>query len=84
MFLSEKELYDLSKKKQRKKQYQYLLENQIPYLVDGNGFPKVSKAALEQRLGLKSSGRARTPTQPNFDAFKSIRDRNHGKTAEKR
>lgn len=79
MFLSEEEIYQLTKRKYKAKQRQMLAEFGIEFLVDWEGRPVVSKAAVEQKLGYKNTEKMKRPTQPNYDAFKNRHS--NGKTA---
>ena len=70
MFLTKEELVELTGYKSRKKQMQWLAQNDIKFLVSGIGEPKVLKSAIEELLGAGESGkRLRKRVEPNWDAI---------------
>ncbi|MDR8016471.1 DUF4224 domain-containing protein [Ectopseudomonas guguanensis] len=61
MLLTPEEVADLTGYRKPSAQARWLDAQQIPYLVGGDGRPKVLRAPLLERLG---GGPARQPTKP--------------------
>ena len=68
MFLKPEELIELTERLRKADQIAWLRQNQIPFLIGGNGHPRVSRAFIENRLAGRQG--AATP-QPNFAALES-------------
>lgn len=66
MILTRDELRDLSGYSQRTRQKRWLAENGIPFLTGADGFPRVSRQTIEERLGVKAQ---RKQAEPNINAL---------------
>jgi hypothetical protein len=68
MWLSQDEVYDLSGCKSKKTKCRWLRERGYIFESDKNGHPKVSRAYINERFGVKNINKK--VTEPNFDGLR--------------
>jgi hypothetical protein len=68
MFLTRQELEDLTDYKLQSAQCRWLQEHGYIFEVGGSGRPKVLRAHVESKMGLRPA--VTMSTQPNFDAIR--------------
>lgn len=74
MFLSEKEVAQLTGRPQGKRQCQWLAKQKIPFIPTATGTPAVSKALIEKILGADSVGN-KNINEPDEAALKALMNR---------
>lgn len=81
MFLTADELRELTERVRAVDQVAWLRHNGIPFLTSARGSPRVLRACIEARLGLRAHSRGLSG--PNFAAIERFGKRRDGATSDK-
>ncbi len=72
MFLTRSELLEMTGYVRPKAQARWLAENQYPFEIGADGYPRVLQSCVEKRLGgaaIEAAASRQRRTEPNFAAL---------------